>query len=91
MGRRAWPVRDVHPSAHEGRLPRRGARRAQLPPLLVVHDRDDQVVDLTGAEAITKAWPRAELLRTEGLGHQRILRDPEVVRQVVRFLAGPPR
>ncbi|GAA1687766.1 hypothetical protein GCM10009733_100560 [Nonomuraea maheshkhaliensis] len=56
-----------------------------------MHDRDDQVVDLTGAEAITKAWPRAELLRTEGLGHQRILRDPEVVRQVVRFLAGPPR
>ncbi|MEU8394540.1 alpha/beta fold hydrolase [Nonomuraea sp. NPDC048892] len=69
----------------------RAAARSELPPLLVVHDRDDQVVDLGGAEAITKAWPRAELLRTEGLGHQRILRDPEVVRQVVRFLADLPR
>lgn len=72
-------------------LAARAATRSELPPLLVVHDRDDQVVDLGGAEAITKAWPRAELLRTEGLGHQRILRDPEVARQVVRFLAGPPR
>ncbi|MEU8355442.1 alpha/beta fold hydrolase [Nonomuraea sp. NPDC048882] len=72
-------------------LAARAATMSELPPLLVVHDRDDQVVDLGGAEAITKAWPRAELLHTEGLGHQRILRDPEVARQVVRFLAGPPR
>ncbi len=73
-------------------LAARATTRSDLPPLLVVHDQDDQVVDLAGAEAITKAWPRAELLRTEGLGHQRILRDPEVVRQVVRFLAAaPPR
>jgi pimeloyl-ACP methyl ester carboxylesterase len=66
----------------------RATARSDLPPLLVVHDRDDQVVDLADAEAITKAWPRAELLRTEGLGHLKILRDPVVVQQVVRFLAG---
>jgi pimeloyl-ACP methyl ester carboxylesterase len=68
----------------------RATARSDLPPLLVVHDQGDQVVDLADAEAVTKAWPRAELLRTEGLGHQRILRDPAVVRQVVRFLADTP-
>jgi pimeloyl-ACP methyl ester carboxylesterase len=68
----------------------RATARSDLPPLLVVHDRDDQVVDLADAEAITKTWPQAELLRTEGLGHQRILRDSVVVQQVVRFLADTP-
>jgi pimeloyl-ACP methyl ester carboxylesterase len=68
----------------------RATARSDLPPLLVVHDRDDQVVDLADAEAVTKAWPQAELLRTEGLGHQKILYDSVVVQQVVRFLADTP-
>jgi hypothetical protein len=29
-------------------------------------------------------------LATDGLGHRRVLRDPEVVRSVVEFI-GPPR
>ena len=29
-----------------------------------------------------------ELLTTEGLGHNRILRDPEVIDAAVRFVAG---
>jgi hypothetical protein len=30
-----------------------------------------------------RAWPGAELLSVAGLGHRRLLRDPEVVRAVV--------
>lgn len=61
-------------------------------PLLVVHDDRDREVPIACGEAVAAAWPGAELLRTHGLGHQRILRDPNVVRSVVRFVAqGHPR
>ncbi len=53
---------------------------------LVVHDKQDDVVPFSDAEAIAQAWPQGQLLATDGLGHRRILRDPEVIRQVIDFL-----
>lgn len=55
---------------------------------LVVHDRNDRAVPYTDAQAIAEAWPNARLLLTRGLGHQRVLRDAEVVREVVEFVRG---
>ncbi len=55
-------------------------------PALVIHDRDDRDVPWQEGEAVARAWPHARFLRTEGLGHRRILRDPEVIDRVVRFL-----
>lgn len=60
--------------------------RNQEAPLLVVHDRDDHETLLEEGRAVAEAWKRAELLVTEGLGHRRILRDPDVVKAVVRFI-----
>jgi pimeloyl-ACP methyl ester carboxylesterase len=61
---------------------------ASLPmPGLVIHDRLDDVIPFSEAEAIVSLWPQASLLPTEGLGHRRILRDPQVIRHVVDFLA----
>jgi pimeloyl-ACP methyl ester carboxylesterase len=60
---------------------------AMREPLLVLHDEDDREVPIACGELIARAWPGAELVRTHGLGHQRILRDAEVVRTVVRFVA----
>jgi pimeloyl-ACP methyl ester carboxylesterase len=57
-------------------------------PLLVIHDEDDREVPLACGEAIAHAWPGAELRRTRGLGHRRILRDPDVVRATVGFATG---
>ena len=57
-----------------------------LPPLLVVHDQRDAVIPFSQGRAIAAAWQGAELLSTTGLGHHRILRDPEVVRSAVDFL-----
>ena len=59
-------------------------------PTLIVHSRDDRDVPFAEAEAIAGAWPRAELLALDGLGHRRILRDPEVLAAVVGFLADGP-
>jgi pimeloyl-ACP methyl ester carboxylesterase len=56
-------------------------------PLLVIHDRGDAVVPWQHGRAIARAWPGAGLLMTDGLGHQRILRDPDVVAAAVAHLA----
>jgi pimeloyl-ACP methyl ester carboxylesterase len=69
-------------------VPARAAGRDQLPPLLVVHDRADKQVRYADGEAIVAAWPRAELLATDGLGHRRILRDPAIIDSVVEFVVG---
>ena len=53
---------------------------------LVVHDRGDRVVPFAEGWELASAWPGAQLLATEGLGHQRILRDPTVVEAAVEFL-----
>jgi pimeloyl-ACP methyl ester carboxylesterase len=56
-------------------------------PLLTIHDRDDAEVPWQHGRAVAALWPGAELAITEGLGHRRILRDPEVVARAVAFVA----
>lgn len=55
---------------------------------LLVHDREDDAVPFSESERTLAAWPRARLLETRGLGHRRVLTDPDVVSQVVGFLLG---
>jgi pimeloyl-ACP methyl ester carboxylesterase len=68
------------------------AAQVTTPPLLLVHDRDDNETSWSDSEAIAKAWPAARLLTTTDLGHRRILRDRDVINQVVTFIdtAAPP-
>ncbi|QJW38007.1 alpha/beta fold hydrolase [Cellulosimicrobium protaetiae] len=61
-------------------------RTHPVPPALVVHDRADKEVPYPVGAALAAAWPEGELLTTEGLGHHRLLRDPEVVRAVVDYV-----
>jgi hypothetical protein len=60
-------------------------------PLLVIHDRDDAEVPWQDGAMIAQAWPRATLSTTSGLGHRRIVRDAEVIREAVGFLLAQPR
>jgi hypothetical protein len=56
--------------------------------LLVVHDDSDRVVDPRQADRVLyRVGGGATALRTSGLGHARILDDPEVVSAVVAFLS----
>jgi pimeloyl-ACP methyl ester carboxylesterase len=66
------------------------ARQMTPPPVLVVHDRDDRETMWSDGRDLSRAWPAARLLTTSGLGHRRILSDPEVVAEVVRFVRGDP-
>ena len=55
-------------------------------PGLIVHDVDDNAVTFMSAEAIVSAWPEARLIKTEGLGHRRILKDQKVIAEVADFI-----
>lgn len=57
-------------------------------PTLVVHDHDDTTVSFAAAQALMQALPDARLYSTRGLGHRRVLKDPDVIRALTRFL-GP--
>jgi pimeloyl-ACP methyl ester carboxylesterase len=59
------------------------------PPTLVVHDRGDRETMWQDGADIASAWPGAIMKSTTGLGHNRILRDPEVVAGIVSFLEDP--
>lgn len=59
----------------------------ELPGLLVIHDRSDRETSAEGSAKVVDAWPGARLHLTDGLGHNRPLRDPAVVSEVVTFLA----
>lgn len=55
-------------------------------PLLVLHDQEDKEVPAQVGRSVAKAWPGAELIVTQGLGHQRILRDETVKDVAVSFI-----
>jgi pimeloyl-ACP methyl ester carboxylesterase len=55
--------------------------------LLVVHDREDREVPWEHGSSIVAAWPGARLITTEGLGHKRLVSEPEIVREAVAFLS----
>lgn len=55
-------------------------------PILLVHDMDDDVIDPAQSRAIAAAYgPQARLIETTGLGHSRILADPDVIASAVEF------
>ena len=56
--------------------------------LLLVHDEEDRDVYIRHAEELVKVYPRAQLLRTKGLGHTRILKDEGVINACVTFIRG---
>lgn len=70
-------VKDIDAVVDAGRVRR---------PMLVIHDADDKVVPFRDGASIAGAAPNAELVETHGLGHSRILRAPDVVDLVTRFV-----
>ena len=78
--------RRVGAPMHHFDVPELG-RAIAMPPTLILHDRDDPTTPVSDGAAIAAAWPTASLRVTSGLGHRRILRDPDVISQVVTFVA----
>ncbi|MFC5300058.1 alpha/beta fold hydrolase [Azospira restricta] len=57
-------------------------------PALLVHDSGDRHVPFAHSQRIAACLPGAQLIRTHGLGHFRLLRDPAVLRAATAFVAG---
>jgi hypothetical protein len=53
--------------------------------LLLVHDEEDRDVSIKHAIELGKVFP-SQALFTKGLGHNRILKDDEVIRLIVDFI-----
>ena len=56
-------------------------------PALIIHDEDDVSVPWQQGRMIAAAWPGARFMKTDGLGHGRILRDRQVVKAAVEFIS----
>ena len=54
-------------------------------PFLVIHDRDDKVVSYSQGVGYANNLPDVEFVTTEGLGHRRILKDPEIMNKIIEF------
>jgi pimeloyl-ACP methyl ester carboxylesterase len=55
-------------------------------PTLIVHDREDTQVDLDDARLLAGAWRGARLHVTTGLGHNKPVRNAEVIAAAVAFV-----
>ncbi len=56
-------------------------------PLLVVHAQNDRLIPFEEGRAIASAWPQAQLLAPERLGHRKLLEDPNIIERAVSFVA----
>lgn len=56
-------------------------------PVLVVHDRDDDFVNVRHAHRYLECLPDARLIETNGLGHWRVLTDAQIVARIAGFVA----
>lgn len=56
--------------------------------VLLIQDENDKEVNIIHAEELMKAYPSARLIQTKKLGHTRILKDNDVIRNCVTFVRG---
>lgn len=60
--------------------------KVKVKEVLVVHDKKDPIVKFDSAEAIFNSWDNANLLVTEGYGHYRVMKNPDVVDRISWFM-----
>ena len=59
-------------------------------PALIIHDPADREVPWAHGAEIANAWLGSRLLQAEGLGHNRLLRDPVILATAMEFIQGLP-
>lgn len=57
--------------------------------VLLVHDKRDREVPFASSERLAAALPSARLMATDGSGHNRILRNSQVIAEAIRHLGKP--
>ncbi len=57
-------------------------------PGLLVYDQADEEIPQQQFENIVRHWKESSVIKTQDLGHSRLLKDAVVIRQVVNYLTG---
>lgn len=57
--------------------------------VLILHDKKDEIVPYAEAERIASNLPNSKLVYTEGYGHYKILKNPDVVSRIINFFETP--
>ena len=55
-------------------------------PFLVIHDKGDKEVPYGQGEGYANSLPNVKFVTTTGLGHRRILKDPDIINMLVDFI-----
>jgi pimeloyl-ACP methyl ester carboxylesterase len=55
-------------------------------PALILHDKQDEVVQSGEALALSQCWPGSRLVQTTGLGHLGILGDPAAITTMLNYI-----
>ncbi|MEP6485184.1 MAG: alpha/beta hydrolase [Rudaea sp.] len=82
----AWHLRRTGVDPRTLQVERHLRRLGQ--PCLVIHDLDDREVPWGEGERYAHSWPDARMLTTEGLGHNRIVDNPDVIAAALAFARG---
>jgi len=86
---RMYPIMEKLHRCPEARLSFENIGPDLKMPFLLIHDETDRYVPVTDGEKVLSTINRAELVRTNGLGHMRILQDEAVVQKVSRYISEP--
>jgi len=65
---------------------RKVANRINVKEAMIVHDESDQIVPISEGKLIACAWPNATFLITNGYGHFKLMKNPDLVDRVTAFL-----
>ena len=58
-------------------------------PTLLVHDTSDTEVPVSESRALDQAFPSSHRVQTNGYGHSRLLKNPEVINEILAFIRSP--
>ena len=61
------------------------APKMPIIPTLLIHDKNDKKVPWFNSERMHELLPHSELISTKGLGHNRIMNDPNVIKEILEF------
>lgn len=77
---------EYHPGIWDEISPEHNARGISGVPALFLHDEQDRDIPPEHQERLHQAWQGSQMQRTDGLGHNRILRNRKVIKRVAEFI-----
>lgn len=86
-----YPLMETLHRCHESELSFETIGPDLETPCLLIHDATDQYIPLKDGEMVSLTIAGAQIARTKGLGHMRILQDDGVVARVSQFVCEPAK